>query len=57
VTAAVSVCLVVALLLVLGWQLSWLAARVDRADARAARTWPALDAVLVRRPDGPPSWC
>jgi hypothetical protein len=49
VTAAVTVLLVGALLLLVGWRLSWLAVRVDRADARADRTWAALDAVLVRR--------
>ena len=48
-TAMVSVSLIVALLSLLGWRLCWLAARVDRADARADRTWAALDAVLVRR--------
>jgi len=37
------------LLLALGWRLSWLATRVDRAHARAERTWAALDAALVRR--------
>ncbi len=37
------------ILLALGWRLSWLATRVDRAHARAERTWAALDAALVRR--------
>jgi len=41
--------LVVIVLLALGWRLSWLAGRVDRAHARTERTWAALDAALVRR--------
>jgi hypothetical protein len=41
--------LLLALPLLLGWWLSWWAARVHRADARAEGTWAALDAVLVRR--------
>ena len=41
--------LLIILLLALGWRLSWLATRVDRAHARAERTWAALDAALVRR--------
>ena len=41
--------LVVILALILGWRITWLATRVDRANARAERTWEALDAALVRR--------
>ncbi|HET9871884.1 MAG TPA: hypothetical protein VFP89_04715 [Propionibacteriaceae bacterium] len=37
------------LTLTLGWRLSWLATRLDRAHARAERTWAALDAALIRR--------
>lgn len=47
---SVTVLLLVLLALALsGWRLSWLATRVDRAHARAERTWAALDAALVRR--------
>jgi len=35
--------------LVMGWRITWLATRVDRANVRAERTWAALDAALVRR--------
>lgn len=35
--------------LAVGWRLSWLATRVDRAHTRAERTWAALDGALVRR--------
>ena len=41
--------LVIILALILGWRITWLATRVDRANARAERTWAALDAALVRR--------
>ena len=41
--------LVVIVALILGWRITWLATRVDRANARAERTWEALDAALVRR--------
>jgi hypothetical protein len=41
--------LVVILALILGWRITWLATRVDRANGRAERTWEALDAALVRR--------
>ncbi len=44
---AAGVLLIVAL--VLGWRLTWLATRVDRAHGRVERTWAALDAALVRR--------
>ena len=37
------------ILLIIGWRLSWLATRVDRANARTESTWAALDAALVRR--------
>lgn len=36
-------------ILITGWWLSWLATRLDRAHARVERTWAALDAALVRR--------
>ncbi len=39
----------VIVLLIIGWRLSWLATRVDRANARTESTWAALDAALVRR--------
>ena len=39
----------VIILLIIGWRLSWLATRVDRANARTESTWAALDAALVRR--------
>lgn len=35
--------------LIMGWRITWLATRVDRANVRAERTWAALDAALVRR--------
>ena len=41
--------LVVIAALILGWRITWLATRLDRAKARAERTWDALDAALVRR--------
>jgi len=41
--------LVIIVALIVGWRISWLATRVDRANARAERTWAALDAALVRR--------
>lgn len=39
----------VIVLLVVGWRLSWLATRLDRAHQRVERSWAALDAALVRR--------
>lgn len=39
----------VTVLLGVGWRLSWLATRLDRAHLRTERTWAALDAALVRR--------
>lgn len=36
-------------LLALGWWLSWVATRLDRAHYRVEGTWAALDAALVRR--------
>jgi hypothetical protein len=48
-TAWVSSLLLLALPLLIGWWLSWLAARVHRADARAEGMWAALDAVLAWR--------
>lgn len=41
--------LVIIVALIVGWRITWLATRVDRANARAERTWAALDAALVRR--------
>lgn len=41
--------LVVIVLLAVGWRLSWLATRLDRAHTRVERRWAALDAALVRR--------
>jgi hypothetical protein len=41
--------MVIIVTLILGWRFTWLATRVDRANARAERTWAALDAALVRR--------
>jgi hypothetical protein len=35
--------------LTLGWWITWLAIRVDRAYARAERAWAVLDAALARR--------
>ena len=40
---------VIIVLLVAGWWLSWIATRLDRAHARAERSWAVLDAALVRR--------
>jgi len=40
---------VVIVLLMMGWWLSWLATRLDRAHARVERSWAGLDAALVRR--------
>jgi hypothetical protein len=41
--------LVIIVALIIGWHVTWLATRVDRANVRAERTWAALDAALVRR--------
>ncbi len=41
--------LVLIVMLAVGWRLSWLATRVDRAHHRVERAWAALDAALVRR--------
>jgi hypothetical protein len=41
--------LLIILTLTIGWRITWLATRVDRANVRAERTWAALDAALVRR--------
>jgi hypothetical protein len=43
------VALVAGVLLALGWRLSWVATRLDRAHTRVERRWAALDAALVRR--------
>ena len=43
------VSLMIIVVLIVGWRLTWLATRVDRANVRAERTWAALDAALVRR--------
>jgi hypothetical protein len=40
---------VILALLVVGWRLSWLATRLDRAHTRVERRWAGLDAALVRR--------
>jgi hypothetical protein len=40
---------VIIVALIAGWRITWLATRVDRAQARAERTWAVLDAALVRR--------
>lgn len=40
---------VVVVMLSVGWRLSWLATRLDRAHHRVERAWAALDAALVRR--------
>ena len=39
----------VIVLLAIGWRLSWLATRLDRAHTKVERRWAALDAALVRR--------
>jgi hypothetical protein len=41
--------LLIIVLLAIGWRLSWLATRLDRAHTRVERRWAALDAALVRR--------
>jgi hypothetical protein len=41
--------LVIIVALIIGWRVTWLATRVDRANVRAERTWAALDAALLRR--------
>lgn len=43
------VAVLVVVLLVVGWRLSWMATRLDRAHSRAERAWSALDVALVRR--------
>lgn len=40
---------VLIILLSVGWRLSWLATRLDRAHTRVERRWAGLDAALVRR--------
>ncbi len=42
-------CWALFIVLVAGWRLSWLAARLHRAQDRVERAWAALDAALVRR--------
>jgi hypothetical protein len=49
VTALTGLAAVVIILLSVGWWLSWLATRLDRAHARVERSWAALDVALVRR--------
>ena len=51
-TELTAVVVLAIVLLGTGWRLSWLGTRVDRAHARAERTWAALDAALVRRARG-----
>ena len=41
--------LVLIVALIIGWRITWLASRVDRANVRAERAWATLDAALVRR--------
>jgi hypothetical protein len=41
--------LLIMVLVILVWQIGWLARRVHRATVRAERTWSALDAALVGR--------
>src|SRR4249919_2716540 len=41
--------LVIILVVLLVWRISWLATRVHRATTRAERAWSALDAALVGR--------
>lgn len=48
-TGLESIALLVIVLLAVGWRLSWLATRLDRAHTRVERRWAALDAALVRR--------
>jgi hypothetical protein len=48
-SAALVLCGVLLVAVSVGWRLSWLAMRIDRAHVRAERTWAALDAALVRR--------
>jgi hypothetical protein len=48
-TALLWLAAVVIVLLVSGWWISWIATRLDRAHARAERTWAVLDTALVRR--------
>jgi hypothetical protein len=48
-TALIVLGCVLIVTLAIGWRLSWLATRLDRAHGRAERTWAALDAALVRR--------
>ncbi len=48
-TTPETVGLIVIVALVIGWRLSWLATRLDRAHTRVERRWAALDAALVRR--------
>ena len=43
------VSLMIIVVLIVGWRVTWLATRVDRANVRAERTWAVLDAALVRR--------
>jgi signal transduction histidine kinase len=52
VTLLAGAALVVVGLLALGWWLSWVATRLDRAHARVERTWGALDLALLRRAQG-----
>ena len=41
--------LMIIVVVLLVWRISWLASRVHRADTRADRAWSALDAALVVR--------
>lgn len=48
-TGLLGLAVVVIVLLVSGWWLSWIATRLDRAHSRVERSWAVLDATLVRR--------
>jgi hypothetical protein len=41
--------MLIIIVVILAWRISWLAGRVDRVTRRAERTWSALDAALVGR--------
>lgn len=48
-TAVLVGLVVVVVVMVIGWRLTWLATRVDRAQLRTERTWATLDTALLRR--------
>ena len=41
--------LLIIVVVILVWRITWLASRVHRVTTRAERTWSALDAALVGR--------